>query len=689
MSLKQSIVIVNEFTYKTGYKSGSRGGTPGEYIRRYMSRENAVEAVTPVRKLESDGYFERYLLREQAADSSENAFSFKHKMRNLQTKGGTAFGYGEVSLSEEKLKAASKDIQYQFDNGKTVFKTVLSFDEEYLLKYGLLDSDFVFKKRGDFRGHIDQLKLRMAIMKGIKRMSRYYDDLQYVGCIQVDTKHIHCHLAMVDRGTGHLRKDGTQRGKLNGREMKALRRGIDLWLDEKQTVKMMSSSVLYDKQNALCYVKKLTYKTMKEQGLPQFLIACLPEDRRLWRASTNRTEMRKANALVREYVVQLLEEPNSGYRDAMNSVFQYASMRQEREGLSADEYAGLVRSGQERLVQDCMNGVYSVLKQIPDEQLKVRTPMLETMSLDYDEMASLAAHDPMVEFGFRLRSYSSRLQHHKKEYHKYRDVYRNYERSENKSEDSAALGNFFKVERDYNAMLMTKYQYFLTFLDSDDSIEEDMQAYLDAKDNLDNLKMMYEDPAFAKMKPDTAEEYGLSVYGQYGGRRVKTMPSIIQRRITLLQESVNEKEQAFRDKLRDVGLDYDGTGIIKKKMYPFSDVKALDLHHLGYDFAYNAPISKVNVDVFCDMAEERYGAFVKAKDYLVRSGQAYTVQSLPEKDVLFMKEYADKLRVNPVLVTTRPSGGKKRLARTVALDTDYLQDMKTVVQSSIRSAQME
>ena len=39
MSLKQNIVVVNEYTIKNNSgKGGSRGGSPGDYVLRYMAR---------------------------------------------------------------------------------------------------------------------------------------------------------------------------------------------------------------------------------------------------------------------------------------------------------------------------------------------------------------------------------------------------------------------------------------------------------------------------------------------------------------------------------------------------------------------------------------------------------------------------------------------------------------------------
>ena len=688
MSLKQSVVIVNEYTVKTGSKSGSRGGTPGDYVLRYMARNLATEDITPVRLTDADTYITKYMARKSAVESLDSVPEMKVSMRKAQKNGGVAFGYGEVSLSDSRLKAVSKDIQNNFDNGKTVMKTVLSFDMDYLKEHGIIDKDFEFHNRGDFRGNIDQLKLRLAIMNGLERLSRHYDDLQYVGVIQVDTAHVHCHLAMVDRGRGHIMPDGTQRGKITEREKVSLRRGIDMWLDEKESVKMMSSSVMYDKRNALCYIKKFTHKSMSEQGFSQFLVSCLPENKNWWRASTNRKEMRKANALVREFVTGLLAEPKSGYADAVQSIERYASFRKDREGLSDNEYNKLIRDGQERVIEDCMNAVYSVVKQIPESERVVRTPMLDAMSQDYDDMAAQAVNDPMVEFGFRLRSYSSRLDYHKKEYHKYADLHKSYEDNDNNVEDSKPLDDYFQVEMLYNAMLMSKYQHFLSFLPPEEDIEDEFEELMEKKRRLQRLKQMKDDPAFKRMKPDVAEDYGIRVYGQYGGRRVKSQPNIIDARIEKLENSVNQDESDFRDKLRDCGMDYDGHGITRHNAYDFNDVKSLDLHHMGYDFPYDVQISKPNIDKFCEMAAKRYAAFEKAREYLVLSNQEDALQSLPEKDVEIMKDFADKFAAEPVLVATRPNSGQFRKTNTIRLGRKYEEDMKAMVASTVRSLQL-
>lgn len=691
MSLKQSIVVVNEFTYKMKSGSGSRGSSPQSYVVDYMARLSAAENVTPTRLQDSDDMFLTYRRRAKTAHPGKSIPKIKEEMKRIKGKGGIAFSNDDASLSDERLRVMGRFMQDEYERGKTIFKTVLSFDEEWLKEHGLIDDATSVKRRGDLRGCVDQLKIRHAVMHGLSKMARNFDDLRFVGVVQVDTRHLHVHLAMVDHGRGRVRSDGLQRGKLTDNDMMRLRRGIDDYLDRKQCVKALSSSVMHDRRNAVCYLKQFAHKTLQRQGLPQFLIACLPDNRNFWRASTNRKEMRKANAIVREYVVNVLREPSSGYREAMAAVVDYADHRQRREGFSQDVYNRLVREGQERIIIDGMNAVYSVLRQIPKEELVVNTPTIDIMSADISDIAQLGVHDPAIEFGFKLRSYSSRLKHHREEYHKYRDERQNYDKAENKSADSAALGDYMLFERDYNMMLMVKYQYFLSFLPPDEEFEEEFNQLMKRKERLAALCKMKEDKAFQRLSERAAYEYGLQAYGQRGGDKVRYQPVVIERRIEFFEKELADAETVFREKLRDHGFDYDGRGVTRRKAYPFDDVKMLDLHHMGYDFPFDIMISRRNVMLFCDAANERYEKFCAARDYLVRSGQEELVKQLPQEDVAFMKEYADSLQADSDgrMTSSRIGGGQISRKYTISLSKDYVTDMAAVIKSAVRAVHFD
>ena len=697
MSLKQSIVVVNEFTVKTPDGGGTRGATPGDYVLRYMARVGATEDLTPV-MWDQESFVTRYMARSDAVDRAESIPGLKEDMKGIQGDGGVAFGYGDVSLSHVKLHEAAKDIQKAFDKGKTVMKTVISFDQEYLRQAHIVSEDFVLGKEGDYRGNIDQMKLRMAIMRGMERMAQDYDDLQYIGVIQVDTEHVHCHLAMVDKGRGNVLPNGEQKGMLTEKSMNKLRRGVDSFLDEKQVVRHMSANVEHDRRNTICYVKKYTHKAMDNRGFTQFLLACLPEDRRMWRADTNRKEMRKANGIVREYVEELLAKPDSGYREALQRVDEYARNRVSHDGLTGEEYRELYDAGQRNIVRGCMNAVYSVLADIPDGDFSVRTPMLDAMSLAYGDMANEADTDPMIEFGFKLRSYGSRLSYHRNERKKYHDAALNYEEQERRGEvDEASrpLYDFFKIEEAYNAMLMSKYQHFLKFLPPE---EEYLDGYMDIaryEERIERLEKMMDDRTLRRMGPASAEEYGLRVYDEPGGEYVREQRPVLEARAARMKDDLVSMKDEYRLKLAERGMSVGEDGRPSQAPeYAFDDVKALDLHHLFYDFPYDFDVSYRNMQAFTAMADRRRAAFEAAKEYLEATGQADALADMPAADVEAQARAADQFRDNPILASRREKPGQRRkMGRTIRIDNPYFavdqKELENLIRETVNSLQYE
>lgn len=703
MGVKQNIVIVNEFTYKPQGSSGTRGGTPGSYIQRYMARDNATENLAPVLLMQSAPYpverhdhksfIMKYMAREEAVEQLKTTEAVKSELKT-DNMTGVAFGYGSIAMTRDQLRAASSDIQRLFDKGKTVMKTVVSFDEAYLRENGIVDDNFQFQSRGDYRGNIDQLKLRTAIMKGCDRLGRYYDDLRYVGVIQVDTAHVHCHLAMVDAGRGNLTKDGYQRGKISEAGKRAMRRGIDMSLDEAQAMHQLQSNVQFDRRHTLCYMKKFTHKVMEQHGLPQFLMACLPEDKRLWRAGSNAKAMRKPNAIVKEFVTEVLDQPDSGYKEALQAVDVYCKRRQEREGFDQETYRKLYDNGRNQIVADCMNGVYSILKEIPDKEKTIRTPMLDVMSEDYEQMALNASSDPMIEFGFRLRSYSSRLQHHKKETHRFHEAVENYKKTPDPDPSSTPLLLYLQFEEEYNAKLMCKYQHFLGFLPPGSKFEDEFEELSAYKRRCNKLREMTLDTNMRKMSAKEADKFGERAYGHRDGRLVSEAPHILEQRLERMQTKYDAMEDAFRRSLADDGLSLqqDDQGLLhvsREKPYSFDEVKALDIHHLGYDFAYDVLVSKRNIDAFTEAADTRYELYQNAMQYLRNSGQYAAVDTYPRKDVLAMKELADKMRETGVMKSELKDSAQysERRSRTFSLDHDFEDNMRMAVKAAVQSVQ--
>lgn len=681
MGLKQDIIVVNEFSVPLPGGRGSRGATPGDYVTRYMVREQATESLAPIQRLRTDDFIMRYVARESAVERAGiSRGAAKHEMRQAQGDGGVAFGHGSVSISDEQLRAASKDIQQHFENGKTVLKTVLSFDEEYLRKHKIVDEDFHCEARGDYRGHIDQMKLRMAIMHGLERMGSGpsgFDDLRYVGVIQVDTEHVHCHLAMVDGGRGQVTKNGTQRGKLLDRHKSRLRRGVDAWLDAKQAVAHLSSATGYERRNVTTFIKRWAHERIRAESLPQFLLACLPADRTLWRAGSNDARMRKANQLVTELVKEQLDRSGSPMPEAMERIVDYANERRRKESLSTEEWQKLVERGRTQIMERAVNGIYQTLRAMPESELRMRTPMLEVMGMDYQQMAVLAAdrrgdnenaEADLVSFGFRLRTYASRLQHHREKAGIYRDLARQWEEAEKAdeaAEDSRPLYDFYHFEESYHRRLVSKYRHFQPFLGDAGQWYKQQRELATYGQRLLSLMALRADASLQRMKDsEEAENLGRRIYDQPGGRLLtedKSGRAVLDARIRTMKQSYDQKLDGLRADLASSGLvlrvgshaedqastETDAVStdfeIVAGAAYDFNEVKALDLHHLGYDFVTDVEIGPHARQNFIETTGDRRRLLLAAMDYLDQSGQAEAIPDLPVDDVAAMTRVSREL----------------------------------------------
>lgn len=721
MSLKKEIVIVNEYSVPTPGGGGSRGGTPGEYVTRYMAREGATETVAPIRRHRTDDFIMRYMAREDAVESAslEDYPELKPKMkRKGQGNGGEAFGRSkdsaaDPSLSHEDLKKTSDQMQQLFDNGHTVMKTVISFDQEYLKKHGVVDEDFEVHRRGAYRGQIDQMKMRLAVMRGVERMQQQrYDDLVWVGTLQVDTEHAHVHLAMMDAGEGRRHHDGTQIGKIDERSKSMLRRGTDAYLDEKQHVAHLSSAVGYDSRNVSTYIKRWAHEQMTKESLPQFLIATLPQDRRFWRGDTNREEMRKPNAIVREMVTEVLNRPGSPMGQAMEKVNDYANHRLQTEELTTPQYKKLVDTGRERIVDKGVNAVYSSLRQMPEDQLRLRTPMLDVMGMDYEEMASQAhaeTDDEFVRFGFRLRSYASRMEHHddkRAEAHEQARAWEaSYEQAPEETSRSLPLHVFNQFEEEYHAKVAAKYRKFLDFTPPRETWYEGFKEVDDYARRLSSLESMRADASLKRMKdPDEAEKVALEVYGQRGGHLVsvndETSRQKLAERVDKMRTRYQEKVEDFRVQLAGKGLrlesiEEDGeTGSRTPQIkagpeYDFEQVKGLDLHHMRYDFASDVKVGQQARQTFVDTAGERKRLFDAAREY-VATTQPWNLYELPESDVLRMSQMAEEIenQQTPTLVSEvakYAEATRRRRSATVVLTNGTVEPLSKVVSEGVGS----
>lgn len=768
MTLKQSIVVVNEYTVKTDAQKtgGTRGGSPGAYVTRYMARELATEPIAPVQRTDLDSFVTKYMARADAVESmladhrageasiagAERSSGYdaptlagrriqrtarraiekmraavggtgrdqvgpaelKSEFAAAQGDSGVAFGHSGVSLSHERLHSDAAQIQELFSNGHTVMKTVLSFDHDYLREQGLVPAEMDIDpstgaaRRGAYRGQLDQLKLRLAVMEGLRRMCRVgdFDDLRYVGVIQVDTAHVHVHLAMVDAGHGRRAVDGSQKGKLTAREMGLLRSGLHSSLDRHRQVEHLSSAVGYQRRSVSAFVRRWAYESLSVSARAQFILACLPEDRALWRASSNSKDMAKANRLVRELVEDHLSQPGSPMPDAVAQVHEYAAHRRAKEGLSQQEYSRLITEGRERVVAQAMNGVYSVLSAVADDELTVQTPLMLSMSEDLGQLVEQISEEQLqataagrrVEmsaghFALRLRSYTERLNRHQTLREQMLLKVRSWEDATvlgRTAPGSETMRTFYLTEADYHGRCVSKYQHYLDLGGARLSEwSEQWRSVEEYGRKLTGLRALRADKSIPKMKdPDAAERLGQELYGQGGGGRLartgsegKAGRAVIDARLEMmtrrysnmvddLVESWRRSGSAVRvdtvepgtptstgQRLLPGGLEHGpvldihepGAQVVVSAQpeHAFELVKGVDMHELGLDWNSDQKVGPRTAARFTAIARSRAEAVEAAEEWMIASGQHEEVASelgMAISDIAAMREHAATIR---------------------------------------------
>lgn len=672
MGMKQSIVIKSEYTNNARSKDGggSRGGSPGQYVMRYMAREDATEVLSPV-LVGADSYnaetFIRYMTRVDATeklkkkldeftddpDTHGSPFLLKHRFRQLDKLSGRAFGSRGVSLSHESLQASSDAIQRAFDAGHSVQKIILSFSEEYLLETGVLNPDFEHKGRGSYKGEIDQLKLRNAITSGVEKMTKTgrFIDPEWVGTIQLDTSNVHAHIALVDKefSSHRMKPDGADRGKINEAEKKVFRKGIHHQLEDMKPLHSFHAQASLERQNVVTFVKDYAYATLQENTSVQLLIASLPKDRTAWRYRSNRTSMKYPNELATSIVEDTFsrEPERSGYARAMTSVREYADESASVNKLSSVERAAVVAAGRDRIVERSVNGLYGAIKSLGDADFSVRTPMTDIQSSSEDELiralkAPGATDFDPAAFTLRVRGYAKRERIHEQDSKTFYALATEFDDATDAGlvDDTAhVMRVFYEEEQRYHMGLADKYRTFLSFNHPKDNtqVAHMMPMYEDLVDRFDSIMAKETETGTRHESDRTRYTQDLRSYTfdcfDRGVASLKEWDAV-----TTYKPDEQIVETKFvlpvRPKTRMENL---------TKPH-FNSVKALDVHHLGLDY-YNKPDARIdagNTLLFANTYQSRKERTDRAQVYVARTGQTLPELDGAVRDIVSMERVVDK-----------------------------------------------
>lgn len=712
MGLKQSIVIRSEYTnnVRSAPGKGSRGATPGQYVMRYMAREDATEVLTPVK---IDGYdsekFTRYMARKNATeklklkdddllqdpDAWGSPLVVKHRFRKIDKLSGRSFGTKGISLSQDELEESSELIQEAFEDGHSVQKIILSFTEEYLRETGVLNPNFKHKGRGSYKGQVDQLKLRQAIISGVDNMTKAgrFISPEWVGTIQFDTSHVHSHIALVDKefSKARMKEDGADRGKINEREKMMLRKGINFSLEDMKDLKSFHKQASLERQNVVAFVKDYAYDTLYNNTSIQLLMASLPKNKNQWRFKSNSKAMKHPNKLAKNIIEDVFEkEPDkSGYIPAMKSIENYANESAVKNRLNSEEKQKLIDNGYNMLLERSVNGLYSTLKEVGDYNRNTRTVMTDIQSSSDEQLIQAinkfdGEFNP-ASFELRVRGYNTRQEHHKNKSREFYNLSEEFDKAYDEGfvDDTAhVMRVFYEEEQRYHMGLTDKYRKFLSF--SNDRDRANIKYMEPVYETLVNTYNSLNEKGFTDREKEDylndLKDYTFECF-ERGVATLKEWESIVD-----YDRENNQINTRFvlpiRPKSRSENIN----------QAHFDRVKALDVHHLGFDY-YNvvdARIDSVNTLRFAEGFENRKMKIEPAKNYLDNTNQRLKALDDALDDMVEMEKAVERAldegTIEAVTVEELTDEDERQL-RTIS--ADYSIDVTDRVRRSVELINIE
>lgn len=717
--MKRDIVISNHFTTKRSDGTATRGATPGQFVTRYMSRDEkgATEPLAPFMLDAEDTYnkgTKRYYAREEEIEGikaetlDHDGLEIKRRFKKIDGLGGRAFGSRNLSLSDRELKEESNKIQQAFDENHAVQLMVISFSEKFLREYDVLDDDFVYKGDGSYRNNYDQMKLRMAITRGVSDMTDVggYANPVWVGTLQVDTSHLHCHLALCDTEFSDVRtrEGGDDRGKIWDAEKSAMRHGIARQLDLMRGYSFHHKGTQKDQENVLAFVKDVDFHEASYNRELQLVMGSLPEDKTLWNTESTDTSMKYPNEVARGFVQRLYNDypEQTGYREAYDRIVSMAD----------DE--SFVENGRKELIDRGVNALYRQIAQVDDGEVSVKTDLLRVQSMDDDSLkrAIVARGDRFEEFdpyGFELRTraYTGRIRKHVREVESQAKNLIEYNNSAH-TEDASRMGVYYVTELRYHAETADKYRSFFAWnVKRDKEVRDKYNAVEDTYTMLRERNNLYDSPI-----ENVVEKYGYDSV-QIARKNQDEFNARVQLDTNVTDASLlftTSGRRVYREHTRELARQYrmqnqtyavsayaggqlsapmlvetlnngntapyapQAMSDMYSKEY-FNEVKAHDLHDLDVDYYGQSSVgfTRQVVEQFADQYNRRLESYVGARDYLEETDQSLESIRTTERDLYRMRDTVEKLYDGefevPELVFDEAKK-KKQLEETITLDTN-------------------
>lgn len=348
---------------------------------------------TEISSVENDFDIQAQQVKERLGKKYDNYMDYSNEQDKTRLEAGVdenllpMFNADALNMSQEQADRMQEDMERGAEHGNILWKTIISFSDEYLIEQGILSNKV--------ERNLDQHRLKGAVQEqmkqylkdeGIDQTAEWFGNIHLFGT--ENKEHIHVHLGIFEPGKSarpnkfnKLTNRNEPRGLFKQKSVDSFKAG--LWRStrrDEEREKMLEEQMAQSdpKRKLIDEFRKLDLLSEQRELFNQ-IIKALPEKKPLWRAKSNAEVMKEPNRLAEEYVDRyLLGQGKELYKGFLKSSNQLQERYIQAYGEDNDKAQGYTERREAELKQTLINSIYREAKAMtPDDFKKTRLAEIE------------------------------------------------------------------------------------------------------------------------------------------------------------------------------------------------------------------------------------------------------------------------------------------------------------------------
>lgn len=416
---QHDVVVVSDFV-KSHISNNLKNENFSDFLK-YQERDSA--------NFSGNDNSESYLLPVSISGQLNYQDRLDRNKREVESNYSMAFNQKHSTLSKNEYEKLKQDFDKADKSGNTMFREIISFDTDFLIKNNIATKKDDDKTIKSFKEDmiVDQGKLRNIIVEwmnnsnGFLVQNGFSDNAIWSANIHQNTNDLHVHIAITELGKSSrpTMPNGEIKGKLSQqvikRQIKKLHDLItnsDKFKTLNQKIGVMTDDLKSD------FIKIIEQK--KSDYLFKKVWEVLPENKNLWRVNGNNKSIEEA----KDYAFLLVDE-FIGDNKVANNLFEQIKLRANEYGENDSESEIKANKAKDEFRKDLVQRLFTEFKKLNDSDFKsdektlLKTKPDSVLEQELKYLSELKRTDNISPTQLKLyKSNQSELRRRNNSYHK-------------------------------------------------------------------------------------------------------------------------------------------------------------------------------------------------------------------------------------------------------------------------------